>query len=396
MNDNHRILFLDDLRGIAILVVVWAHVFVVGINDSVNVKLRIPQLEGLMFGEGSPSLNVHDHVNLFFVLNLGVGTGHTGVLIFFLVSGFIILRSLDGGRPGLFLIKRFFRLIPTCAAVTFLIAALTLMLCYFTATSSPYGLDDLVMSSLLLHKYFPQFHSPIPVLWSLEVEMAFYLLMAAAVRIKGKLSLKSLFAMTLVCFGGSAIFLYAAMLSPATYEWFPRHTAMLLTMSSYLLVGASIYRATQVGWRKSIMWVLATFLVCMVTIAVFEPKNPMPGGQYNLRSFLAALLIFFFVWGVRKVVTVPTPLNFFARISYSLYLVHVPFAWGVMWLLSQFGFGMYLSASLGAACSVALAWVVFHVIEQPSHRLAKQIGRESPKLDAGPISPINQRELVSR
>lgn len=371
---KHRILFLDDLRGIAVLIVVWAHVFIVGINDGVGVPMRVPPLKGLMFGEGSPTRNVNDHVNMFFIRTFDISTGQLGVLIFFLISGFVILMTLDRSTPSTFILRRFFRIIPLNALVTCLVAVFTLVMCFITGTLNPYTPASVILSSFLLHKYFPSILVPIPILWTLEVEVVFYLIMAATAKIFGKLQFRHLLMLSIFCLLANPLLGRIANMVPSEMAFSVRHTAATLDLITYLFVGAVLYRGTTTGnLRKTVIFTALTASITLLTFHLYENKMPVTAQGYNIPSFIGAFLIFmaFFLFQPRT--RLLKPLKFFGKISYPLYLVHTPLVWWVMWMLSTIGTNMYLAGIVATAVAIAAAWVLHVIAEVPIQAFGKRV-----------------------
>lgn len=92
MNNNLRYNFLDDLRGIAALAVFMQHLLG-------HIYHTIQEFHPL-------------YKSVYFLLAETVDWGRFGVVLFFLVSGFIIPSSLNKSSILTFIIGRFFRLYP--------------------------------------------------------------------------------------------------------------------------------------------------------------------------------------------------------------------------------------------------------------------------------------------
>jgi peptidoglycan/LPS O-acetylase OafA/YrhL len=99
-----RIIFLDYLRALAVLLVIWGHIFIVGVNNPESMAPWLPAMTANVFGPTVVFTNPHGQVDLFFLLRFGISSGHLGVALFFLISGFVILRSIDRLPPLPFLI----------------------------------------------------------------------------------------------------------------------------------------------------------------------------------------------------------------------------------------------------------------------------------------------------
>src|SRR6266487_929167 len=142
-----RLGWLDALRGIAVLSVVFEHLSHTTLKP------------------------VRDHVNPWF------SPGLYGVMVFFLVSGYIVPASLErrGSVRG-FWVARVFRLYPMWLAA----AAGAIVLSRFRLYSVPANATSHPGTTVLAHAFMLQdllgVFSIINVLWTLSYEMTFYLL----------------------------------------------------------------------------------------------------------------------------------------------------------------------------------------------------------------------------
>jgi peptidoglycan/LPS O-acetylase OafA/YrhL len=95
----------------------------------------------------------------------------------------------------------------------------------------------------------------------------------------------------------------------------------------------------------------------------------------NLHSSMVALIIFVsgLFAGLRGKLF--APLRWVASISYPLYLLHVPLAWGMIYILASMGVGMYWSATISSAGVIVLAWTTHWLIELPSQAAGKNISK---------------------
>ncbi len=95
MTHRHaRYAHIDALRAVHVLLVIWMH------TSEVFVPVALPSLQG----------RLHDVAYSF-------DFGRIGVVVFFIISGFVIPASLRGPRGEdcrQFLIRRLFRLYPLC------------------------------------------------------------------------------------------------------------------------------------------------------------------------------------------------------------------------------------------------------------------------------------------
>jgi peptidoglycan/LPS O-acetylase OafA/YrhL len=84
-------------------------------------------------------------------------------------------------------------------------------------------------------------------------------------------------------------------------------------------------------------------------------------------------------------------MQFFGRISYSLYLLHAPVGWRFISVVRrkfgpELGPGMGTAAFMGGVLlSVVAAWLLYIVVERPSTRFARRIKLPIARRKAGAI-----------
>ncbi|MDQ4068312.1 MAG: acyltransferase family protein, partial [Actinomycetota bacterium] len=175
-----RVWFAQALRGPACLLVVFAHFGHIFLFEqaTVGAVALFPPLSGLPRPPWASVIEVLDRLH--------VSTGHVGVFVFFLVSGFVIPYSLADRRLGGFFVRRFFRLYPAlwaCLAVTVTVLVVHLD---FLGYALPYDAAAVAGDALLVSPYLGSRWIE-PVLWTLAVEELFYLV-AALVAWRGRLA----------------------------------------------------------------------------------------------------------------------------------------------------------------------------------------------------------------
>ena len=378
-NEIHmkRIIFLDHLRGIAVLLVVWSHIFLVGINDYKTISVWVPTIKGPLFGAEAPTTNVHGLINLFFAVNFGLSAGELGVALFFLLSGFVILKTIDSVNPVDFLVRRFFRIVPLNAFVVLCVATGFSLYLHYEGLTSPHSMESVIVSSLALNWFFQTFQV-LPVLWTLEAEIAFYLVIAVISATTVRIDFRTLILTSSTCLTfivGVNSKTLTALLPPSTVNVLI-HLSTLLIHITFMLVGATIYRATSSKQHISgALWVITSFLLCVASYSSYKILSGGLAIGYDLPDMLASLIIFVLAIFLALQGAWLRPLKFFGDISYPLYLVHVPLGW---WLLSQFsdlGFGMYVSALASSSICIVIAWGLHFWVELPSQQFGKRLGK---------------------
>ncbi|NOQ64255.1 MAG: acyltransferase family protein [Methyloprofundus sp.] len=151
MNQISRYKHIDSLRGIAVLLVIWLHVSEVYIHLSSSVKEK--------------GIFLYD-------LAWYINSGRIGVIIFFSISGFVLLKSIKGEKINgtkTFLIRRFFRLYPAF----WLSIILGVFVIHLKGESM--DINGIIANITMLPLIFNQ-EMIIGVYWTLEAEILFYLM----------------------------------------------------------------------------------------------------------------------------------------------------------------------------------------------------------------------------
>ena len=162
-----RLIFANQLRGVAALCVVCSHLVGVfwGMRDFVGLATASPPQEGAAPG-------------LFALVNqTWFNFGPFGVALFFLISGLVIPVSLAQHNRGSFLLARALRIYPTLLAALLLDIAVLHADAYVWNRPFPYS-DLTILSNALLVYNMVGLPSIDLVNWTLCIEVKFYLLMA--------------------------------------------------------------------------------------------------------------------------------------------------------------------------------------------------------------------------
>jgi peptidoglycan/LPS O-acetylase OafA/YrhL len=364
---------LDGLRGIAVILVLLRH------------AVR-PFLES-----GSPPGPI-----LGWDVSTFMANGWIGVDLFFVLSGFLITHHIFGlhernsgeWRWKPYLQKRALRIIPAYYAVLFLAVAGAFP--YFDVGADLLGLR-VVYHMLILQDYLPA--NIVVAFWSLGVEEKFYLLapllLLAGANSKSSSGKISTIVMLLLL--GIAVRINTAFGSDDidTYVQFfitfrsPFHMTMDPILFGVLI--ALVYRSkdefpvlTSRAAASLIFWTGATlFLVIscsheMMRDITWWDKTIQP----TVIAFAFAAITFGLLFGGGPGALFRGTLLFItARISYSLYLIHMPLVPLALVLgerLSPGSFSTFLA--IFAAISVAAAMLLHFAVEKPFLAIKDRIG----------------------
>lgn len=332
-----RIAPLDALRGIAALIVVMHHVW--------------------LLGAWQPATAWQWRLLRYTPLNL-VLEGRQPVILFFVLSGFVLARALIH-KPtpyGVFIVRRFTRIyLPFAAAI--LLSALAYA--WLDPALRPYSAwfgnlwrDGWAPATLLRHLAMPgtQRDDLDPVIWSLVHELRISalipMLLWAARRHFGLL------------LAGSAAVQVATGIDPASRPFWGDGAAGSLLVTLYFVpffvlgVGLAV-RRTAVPPRLA----LPALVASLALLSGGAGSNDLAYGAG------AALLVALALDAERVAGALDTlPARFLGRISYSVYLIHVP-----VFLTAVYAFHAGIAVLVPAALIVG--WGFHRAVERPTQRL---------------------------
>lgn len=373
---TERFEFANILRGLAALSVVVSHLAVGYWFDPQTVA----------YFTGLPALSADPPAVARLFAALPINYGSFGVGLFFVISGFVIPYSLVAYDVKAFLVGRFLRIYPTFwSGVLISVAALLLGGAVF-GVGLPFETSHLL--SHLAAPLRPILDSrPVDgVVWTLEVELYFYALCAFLARdiVAGRRRLAlvppALFLIWIPCFVMAA--------HPATgqeklagrFEFLAAYLPMLILM--FVGVAYNLYRRGKIGGREAAIWIagfLALFAACWATGFLGAGWRPLMPGVIHLPSYLLAVGCFFAAAALRRHFGGAPALDFFADISYSLYVVHQLAGYVVLRLLTSLGLGGNVATVAGLVFVIGLAWALHRLVEAPTHRLGQAAARSLAK-----------------
>lgn len=354
MKPTSRLKSVDGLRGIAILAVVGFHYFYA-------FSPRRHEGDLLPFGNA---------FERFWPFRLG----HTGVLLFFIVSGFVIAMTLERcTTPREFLIRRVARLWPPVVAWSFAIFGLLMF------SQSPFAqlrrplwqdlLPSLTLTPLELWRpLFPRVQWMDFAFWTLVVEIRFYFIAAALYwllrRVRVELSLTVL---------AVSNFAAAALVRNLLPEWGEAYTnASIADHLPWFAAGAVFYELfrERLTKRQALAMLLPLFLI-VVKIGWREVDKSSAIGVVALSG---AYFVAFWLVAVKSRTADVFSAKWLTNVglwSYSIYLLHDPVG---LILISHLPHALPLWMSTGVVALivvfvVALGFVSYRLIELPGQKM---------------------------
>lgn len=352
MFEKKNINFITLLRGPAALLVVFAHL--------VGEWLEKNQLDW------APFTLIREYVTapLAIIQNFGF----FGVVLFFIISGYIVTHVSQSEKPIAFMLKRIVRIYPPLIlSILLILASYTL---YKYTTGNITFIDHLSITDYLLsftlvnYVLVPQIVIN-GVAWTLLIEMLFYVLCFLFIPLMKKNVfasnlLMAAFCLTIIFFArsfGDNFFLLAA-----SVAYIP-----------YLLMGQLLYY-----WNNKIIsfkffallsifnYIILTYGIKMIFTNFYDSTN-----SYGV-SFLYAYLLFVVFMLLENRIRLNRICSFFSNISYSLYLNHGTIGALIITVLYPF-LGYSFSLLLALSVTIFISFLSFRFVEEPSRKFARYL-----------------------
>lgn len=339
-----RLGYIDGLRGVAILAVVLYHAYA-----------RWPHVMPFGGAYAVPPLSV----------------GWVGVELFFAISGFVILMTLERSQSlVLFAWQRWRRLFPAMLTATVLIVVTAPLF-----PERPQGaigwLDPLSGLTFVDPKWWSLLLrldvKPIEgVFWSLFVEVQFYAVAGLAYFVCGRRGALAAIAGVLVLstVASSGLLPAESVLQRALFALTDRLGGLYY---GWFIAGAALYLHTRTG-PPAMLWLAMAGLT--ISIAMASPPGSWLVGKLALVS-AAAIVLATLWWGPLQRHLEQPFWQFLGFISYPLYLVHenLLVALTVQIARAAPGVPAALLPLFGIAVAVAVAWLIARHAEPAVRRL---------------------------
>lgn len=351
---SERLRYIDALRGIAALFVVWLHA-----------AATFPMTSPETAATGGAFTRIPGFIDV----------GHIGVVVFFLISGFVIPFSIlpDRAAPvGSFVIKRILRIYPA-----YWLSVPLAALVVFWIWGTQFTLRELLVNLTLTQDIFGV-RAAEGVYWTLLVELAFYAL-CVVLLVTGSLFntrrvaiLAAALGLVFIAIAASHWLKHQFITSSAPY-WFLNLSVMLCGALFRSRWSATAPRDHVADVLLAAMAACYVVLLPLAALLSLGPKNNEPA------TYAIGFLIF--LAGTRVVRIETRVTDWLGRISYSIYLFHVIVFLAIeWWLLHRVPTGaawrtqhIAVYIAIGVAVTLAVASLVYRVVEKPGIRLGHRL-----------------------
>lgn len=313
-------------------------------------------------------------------LPVNLGPGHFGVELFFIISGFVILMTIEQKQDlRAFVVSRIARLMPAFLAALVLASAIY-HLWPMPPLESPMlrqFLANLTMAPSLLGESSVD----LPY-WTLTYELLFYTYMAVLLRFRllGSIEWLALLAMAIGC-----------LVSLTMDMQLHRRTGIILLLNAgnFFVIGICLYRI-YAGAARPITYFTLAFAAAVTAIGGGEHSFYAPGDVYLPLTVAFGGLVWFATSRHGRWLAWP-PLVFLGKISYPLYLVHVAVGWEVIRFGQAHGWSTMQGVIAAAIASVAIATVLRYFVEAPGMRWSRPVLQGRRAIPVGRVPQTAER-----
>ncbi|MEA1879929.1 MAG: acyltransferase [Campylobacterota bacterium] len=342
---------IDILRGLAVSVVVLYHFYAL--------------------------LDLHHHGTYPIVYTLG----QLGVPLFFVISGYLIYRSIDysvqtkGTFNGLkhYTLHRLFRILPAYYVNLFVV----FIIAYFFSSYMNGWSNGFILKQILSHLTFTPFFiyqtSGLGVngaYWTLGIEMLWYILAPLMLLFIKKeryfvllflLSFAYLLALDLGYLDALlGIEISAANYLPLMFYWSFQIYGQLI----YFIVGIWIYKYTSVHTRlpKSLLTLLVAIVLSLFLYTLLLKEVLDSFTLRNIVTLTGSALLFILLF--RQEIKILSWLSWIGKISYSMYLWHMPILFFMKRYLLPLNYSMYFIVIVFVSLLLIVSSLSYYYIEK--------------------------------
>jgi peptidoglycan/LPS O-acetylase OafA/YrhL len=347
VNQSKKIVFANQLRGLAALSVVVAHL------TSVFWKARVAVAAFI----GAPVLTLGAPSIANWSTTSYLNTGVLGVAVFFIISGFVIPLSLVRHTRAQFVIGRLLRIYPTYFIGLGVGLAAVWVSCRYWHHSFIWDANT-VLQNLLLINSMTGVTTVDLVNWTLAIELKFYVL---ALMLSVYIRRGAVWPLIAVA---------AAILAANRISVTRLGTEMLFV--SFMFIGVLFnYRLRGcIGGQKFVL----TTLALMAFFFAGWSASPWPTDFWKIApNYAYAVLCFAIAYRFRDSFRNLVILDFFADISYPLYITHSLVGYTVMRIMFEYGIEFRYVMPVTAAITILVAYAIHVLVERPSMQLFKTI-----------------------
>lgn len=355
-----RLAYLDLLRVVSVILVMWGHFVMVGGGAQVIPGIINPDLTTLPLIDQT---QWHAYLlEVFLIEAFSTQSAILGVSLFFLITGYLMPMMCARYNRAEFLLNRFFRIFPTLIAAVVILG----IFLYFTQGIT-FGASTYLASITLTYPWLGI--APIAgVLWTLVIEVLFYFIAFLV----GTFTLRRLMFI-------QAILLLTIFLGVAYrehyYVWLAGYQSRFLL---FITIGSAIYLAEkEEAVLTKAVTLLPSIILSYVGFQIFKLGKVDASTYENLGTHLLAAGIFLIFYHLGPIVLkrLPKMIDTLADLVYPFYLIHAAIGLVAMALVREHTQQPYLILLSAVFASLLASWLLHQSVEKPAISFGRRFTR---------------------
>ena len=331
-----RFVFLDYLRIFAATSVFFGHI-----------------MSGILTKYIDSNQFRHEHVFYWEFLSLiqyVSQMGGSGVIVFFLISGYIITHTLQSTTANNFLIRRLFRIYPA-----FIVASIL----EYVISSQNFEISTILGRITLLGDFLDTPYGLGGVEWTLRVELYFYIFMYASKQFGFILNRQF------------PIIFLAPALCLLFYDPYPSSgfaTAYINLYVPLLFMGSCVY----IAQYRNDCRVLSIIVMFILYIVHIQGLIRFGKGSAYFHFLNTGIFIWFFLWYLQKLLPGGYIITAFSNLTYSIYLFH---DWTIDPLFRVLN--REVNVTIFVLFLILISVLTYYIVELPGITLGRMLTRRS-------------------
>jgi peptidoglycan/LPS O-acetylase OafA/YrhL len=357
---QHRFAYLDILRLLAVVLVMFGHYVLVGggataIPGIINEDFVLPLVDQSKWNMWK--------FEILMIEKFSTQAAILGVTLFFIVTGYLMPMMLERYTRLNFLVNRFFRIFPVL-----FVAMIVIGLFVGVTQKITFNLTSYIASWTLTYQMF----GVVPVagiLWTLMVEVLFY----ACAAMMGKFSVLKLFLL-------QSILLTIILASTKSTSMY--YLMLAAIQAKYILmicVGSAIYLTeSEEKKQNKFIIVFGSVVLSYIGFQMYRVGHDDSSTYNNLGTHLLALALFYFFYWLARfnlLKKLPRALYWLAELVYPIYLIHAAIGLGMMAMMRSVTTEPYIQLIVAISSSVFLSWLLHNYIEGPGISFGRSVAR---------------------
>ncbi|WP_309086374.1 acyltransferase [Chelativorans sp.] len=370
---SKKIEFAHMLRGVAALSVLVAHycsTFFVH-HEGLAGLLQVPPLAELPAPTGVVSL----------IGGYGTVLGQFGVGVFFIISGFVIPFSIRSGSRMSFMTRRALRIFPVYIAGFGAVIASIWVLTRYAGSDFGYTTPHILSHFGILTRGVLGYGRIDGISWTLEVELVFYIVMAA---VGARVFARGAWGLVGAAIAVAALSIASTLALHHGLYNVVGNTGFQLWASILLILGLA-YHALFTRQISSSSFLGVHAAVVTLSIAVWLCSDRTVYTWEWMAGYLVAMAVFAAGFLLHDRIRLIPGFNHLANISYPLYVVHALLGYAVMYWAIDNG----LSAEAAILLAIGAAYIL-------SVGLHLGVEKRFMRSTTGPVGPHVSRSIEDR